>query len=57
LFEDGTLTLHFDDCYSGTADYDILSIDRQGSIPIERVRNDNVEWCMYQLHLQQGSLQ
>jgi hypothetical protein len=57
LFEDGTLTLHFDDCYSGTADYDILSIDRQGSIPIERVANDNVEWCMYQLHLQQGSLQ
>jgi len=43
--EDGTITLTFDDCKSGTADYDIPSINRQGSIPIQRVTNDNIALC------------
>jgi hypothetical protein len=42
---DGTLTLTFDDCYSGTIEYDIRSIARQGTIPIQRIANDNVVLC------------
>jgi hypothetical protein len=42
---DGTLTLRFDDCSSGTVEYDIPSIGRQGSIPIQRVVNDNIALC------------
>jgi len=43
--EDGTITLTFEDCSTGTVEYDIPSIDRQGSIAIERVANDNIELC------------
>jgi len=42
---DGTLTLTFNDCSSGTVMYDIPSIDRQGSVPIQRVAGDNVALC------------
>jgi cyclophilin family peptidyl-prolyl cis-trans isomerase len=42
---DGTITLSFDDCNSGTVDYDIPSIDRQGSVPIKRVAADNAALC------------
>jgi len=42
---DGTITLSFDGCNSGTVDYDIPSIDRQGSVPIERVAADNAALC------------
>ncbi len=42
---DGTITLSFSDCYSGLVEYDIPSIDRQGSVPIERVANDNITLC------------
>jgi len=42
---DGTITLSFDGCNSGTVDYDISSIDRQGSVPIERVAADNAALC------------
>lgn len=42
---DGTLILTFDDCYSGTIEYDIPSIDRQGIIPIQRIVNDNTLLC------------
>jgi hypothetical protein len=42
---DGTLILTFDDCYSGTIEYDIPSISRQGVIPIERIVDDNVAVC------------
>lgn len=57
VHQDGTLTLEFHDCYTGTVTYDIPSIDRQGTIPIERVANDNVELCKYFVHLQQGALE
>ena len=42
---DGTITLSFSDCNSGMIDYDIPSIGRQGSVPIERVANDNAALC------------
>ena len=42
---DGTIILTFDSCNSGTVEYDIPSIDRQGIIPIERVANDNIVIC------------
>jgi hypothetical protein len=42
---DGTITLTFDSCNSGTIDYDITSIGRQGTIPIQRVANDNIALC------------
>lgn len=41
----GTITLSFSDCSSGMIEYDIPSIDRQGSVPIERVANDNAVLC------------
>jgi sugar lactone lactonase YvrE len=42
---DGALTLTFDDCNSGTIDYDITSINRQGTVPIRRVADDNIVLC------------
>ena len=42
---DGTLILTFDSCISGTIEYDIASINRQGIIPIQRVADDNVAIC------------
>lgn len=42
---DGTVILTFDDCYSGTLEYDISSINQQGTIPIQRVVPDNVALC------------
>jgi hypothetical protein len=35
--QDGTMTLEFSDCASGTVSYDIPSIGRQGVVPIHRV--------------------
>jgi hypothetical protein len=42
---DGTLILTFDDCYTGTVEYDIPSIGRQNVVPIQRVLNDNAALC------------
>ncbi len=42
---DGTIILTFDGCNSGTIEYDIQSINRQGIIPIVRVANDNIVIC------------
>ena len=42
---DGTITLTFDSCNSGTIDYDITSINRQGTVPIRRVADDNIAIC------------
>ena len=42
---DGTLLLTFDDCNSGTVEYDIPSINQQGIVPIQRVANDNIAIC------------
>jgi len=43
--DDGTITLSFSDCNSGMVEYDIPSINRQGSVPIERVADDNAVLC------------
>jgi len=42
---DGTITLTFDGCNSGTIEYNITSINRQGIIPIQRVTDDNIVFC------------
>ncbi|MCP4046103.1 MAG: hypothetical protein GY732_08960 [Gammaproteobacteria bacterium] len=42
---DGTITLTFTDCHSGTVEYDIPSIDKQGLVPIQRVASDNIAFC------------
>ena len=42
---DGTITLTFSDCGSGLIEYNIPSINRQGSVPIQRVANDNIALC------------
>jgi len=42
---DGEITLTFDSCNSGTVEYDIPSINRQGMVPIQRVAGDNIVLC------------
>ena len=42
---DGTITLTFSDCNNATVDYDIPSINQQGTVPIQRVTTDNVALC------------
>ena len=42
---DGTITLTFENCSSGTVEYDIKTINRQGSVPIQRVAGDNIALC------------
>jgi len=42
---DGTIKLTFDSCNSGTVEYDIPSINRQGTVPIRRVADDNIALC------------
>jgi len=41
----GTITLTFEDCSTGTIVYNIPSISRQGTVPIQRIANDNVALC------------
>jgi len=43
--QDGTMTLEFSDCASGTVTYDIPSIGRQGVVPIQRVSQANIVRC------------
>ena len=42
---DGTIRLQFADCENGLIDYRITSVNREGSIPIERITLDNVPLC------------
>ena len=42
---DGTIILTFTGCNSGTIEYNIPSINRQGTVPIQRVATDNVVLC------------
>jgi hypothetical protein len=42
---DGTIILTFDSCNSGTVEYDIPSINKQGVVPIQRVAGDNIALC------------
>ena len=41
----GTIVLTFYNCNSGTVEYDITSIDQQGTVPIQRVAGDNIAFC------------
>jgi len=41
----GTLTLDFEDCRAGRAFYDIPGLGLTGSIPIQRIVEDNVALC------------
>ena len=43
--DDGTIKLTFNNCNDGTIEYHIPSINRQGTIPIQRVSTDNVSKC------------
>jgi len=45
LAPEGSITLSFDDCASGTVDYQLTSAGLSGSIPIERIVHDNVALC------------
>jgi hypothetical protein len=42
---DGTIKLTFTSCNSGTIEYDIPSINSQGTVPIQRVAADNIALC------------
>ena len=42
---DGTIILTFEGCNSGTVEYDIPSINQQGTVPIQRVAGDNIVLC------------
>ncbi len=42
---DGTIILTFDSCNSATVEYNIPSINRQGTVPIRRVADDNIVLC------------
>jgi hypothetical protein len=42
---DGSILLQFENCNSGTVTYDIPSIGRTGTIPIQRISIDNVPHC------------
>lgn len=43
--QDGTITLTFADCNSGTVEYNIPSINQSGTVPIQRIANDNIALC------------
>lgn len=42
---DGTLSVRFIDCNIGSIDYDIPSVGLTGTVPIQRVANDNSALC------------
>lgn len=42
---DGTIILTFTSCNAGTVEYDITSINRQGTVNIQRVAGDNIALC------------
>ena len=41
----GTMTLTFTDCKTGTVDYNFTAIGLSGTVPIQRLANDNVALC------------
>jgi len=42
---DGTITLTFTHCNAGKVVYNIPSINRQGTVLIQRVASDNIDLC------------
>jgi len=45
---DGTMTIEFSNCLQGTVTYEIWSIGRQGSLPIQRLASDHIPDCEFQ---------
>ena len=43
---DGTLNVEFFDCNSGRIDYVIPSVGLMGTVPIQRIANDNIALCV-----------
>lgn len=43
--QDGTIQLTFENCNSGTVKYNIPSLERSGTVPIQRISNDNIALC------------
>jgi len=43
--QDGTMTVEFSDCFTGTVTYDLGTSGRTGVVPIERIANDAVPFC------------
>jgi hypothetical protein len=43
--DDGTLSVRFTNCNNGSIDYDIPSIGLTGTVPIQRVADDNIALC------------
>ena len=43
---DGSIILTFTGCNAGTVEYDIPSIDQQGTVPIQRIASDNIGLCL-----------
>lgn len=42
---DGTILLTFSSCNTGTVAYEIPSINKHGTVPIQRVASDNISLC------------
>lgn len=42
---DGTMTVEFHNCLEGSVSFDIPSLGRQGSVPIQRITRDSVTGC------------
>ena len=42
---DGTITVTFSSCTAGEVEYNIPSVARSGTVPIQRIANDNVARC------------
>ena len=42
---DGTMTVEFDNCFTGTVSYDLGESGRTGTVPIQRIVNDAVSLC------------
>lgn len=41
----GSILLQFDNCYTGMISYDLPSLGRSGSVPIERIASENIAVC------------
>jgi len=42
---DGSMTVEFDDCFTGNVSYDLGQSGRAGTVPIQRIVNDAVPLC------------
>jgi len=47
---DGSISLQFENCDSGTVSYNVPSAGLSGTVPIQRVNSDNVAHCLQEQH-------